>query len=233
MATFDYEVNDLFQINTAIAESVTAFPNIGTANSAITVTQTIEAIRETPNITEVTVSQSIVTGGDIGKAATDTLTITQKITGVLVYAGRGSSSSGGSAFVDPAAAIVYGNLATNTTVSFVHGATTITLRVPDWGDRDKYEVVRIQEESRDKTLIIYQDPIWPTTEILTLTFKFLSQTTIDSLLDFLADTNGAKVDYHDHFGRHWQGYILTPEAPVHQVGRNNFSITLEFQGTIQ
>ena len=120
MATFDYYLVDLFSIDTTLTQSVTAFPNSAANSSTITVSQTIEFTRETPNSSEVTVSQSISIAGDIGKTISDSLTITQQLTGVLIYAGRGGSSSGGSAFVDPAAEVIYGSLAKNTTVSFVN-----------------------------------------------------------------------------------------------------------------
>lgn len=224
-------IDNLFLVG-SVATQYIPNPLALSISSTIVVSQAIVADEIYDSEQSVAVAQSIVTGVDTVRTNEDTLTITQSVQGVLIYKNRTSGQTG-SAFLDPAAQVAYSNLVPAKTVSWTKGGTTVTLRAPDWGDRDKYEVVRVQEETRGKTLIVFQDSMWPKTETLSLTFSYMSQTDVNTLLDFLITTAGQAVTYIDHFGRTWIGYVLNPDAEVRQTSRSNRIITIDFQGVLQ
>ena len=96
------------------------------------------------------------------KAVTDTLTFNDSVTAYFQS----------QYFINPAIVVP----TDATTFRLVYGDTTVTLRKPDFGDTDNYEAFRIQRENRGGDLQIFQDPMWPTTEILDFKFSFLDPT---------------------------------------------------------
>ena len=120
--------------------------------------------------------------------------------------------------------------ASNRTVSFSYGGITLTLPKPDMGDGDKFDFTRINRRSRGNTLIIYRDPVWPKTRTLSLTFSWLNESQVYSILDFLELTLGKEIQYVDHREVTWNGFIMTPAAQLTQTSRPDLAITLDFQG---
>lgn len=106
---------------------------------------------------------------------------------------------------------------------------TLELRKPDFGDSDSYEPFRVSRRSRGGDLHVYQDPMWPTTEVLSFKFSYLDPTVAEDLLVFLKVTAGEEMTLIDHFGRTWQGFIITPAGEVVQEKRTTKTAAFKFQ----
>jgi hypothetical protein len=105
----------------------------------------------------------------------------------------------------------------------------LILRKPDFGDSDSYEPFRVSRESRGGDLQVYQDPMWPTTEVLSFKFSYLDPDVVEDLLVFLKATAGAEITLKDHFGRTWQGFVITPAGDVVQEKRTTKTAAFKFQ----
>lgn len=232
LSSTQYVLPDRLTLSQSVVTQFVPDPHRVSVTSSITVSTSMAEDDVYQFEQSASVSQTIVTGADSARTLDpDALNLTQSVQGIIVYNSRTSGQTG-SSYLDPAAKIAYQNLAPAKTVSFSQGGTTITLRAPDWGDRDKYEVVRVQEESRGRSLIVYQDSKWPKTEVLSLTFSYMTSSDVDNLLNFLMTNIGKSVTYVDHYGRTWTGYVLNPDAEVRQVTRSNRTISIDFQGTM-
>ena len=230
MFSFPRQPNDLFFISENVDYVYVDDPHKVLPEVNILVTQTIAfTITKSPAVNNIKITCVIVDNVDKSNIINHTLALTENTQVIIIRNGK-TSGHGGSSYVDPAAEVEYGNLTPAQTVTWTKGATAITLRAPSFGDKNKYEVVRVQRESRDKTLFVFQDPIWPKTESLSMTFTYMTEAQAISIMNFVRDTLGQRVDYYDQYGRHWSGYITNPDAELTQVGRKNWSISLEFQG---
>lgn len=109
--------------------------------------------------------------------------------------------------------------------------TTIYLRGPDLGNRDRLEFQRIKRETRGGTLIVWADPMWPKNERLVLGFSGLQEAEGQNLLDFIYLTLGKEIGLTDWEGNTWKVVTMTPSDPLVRNGRCNLSINLEFEIT--
>lgn len=199
----------------------------------ITVTSTIVNDQTRSTIMEAVVTQTIDFAIDPKRLIAQSLGFVEIIIARIVRkrAGTGSHSLS-SGTIDPPIQTYYDSLVRPAKVTFTYGITSVQIRAPKFKDKDKYEVYRVQNDSRGGDLIIFQDSLWPKTEILELEFDYLSETESISMLAFLKISLGKSITYIDHYGRTWHGFILTPDAKIVQKGRSNFSIKLNFQGTL-
>lgn len=109
-------------------------------------------------------------------------------------------------------------------------SVSIRLPRPEYGNIKKLDMTRINRRSRGGDLIVYSDSIWPKTKTLSLTFSWLSSKTVEELKQFFQQFLGKEIKYFDHLGFIWLGYIMSPAAQVIQQGRNDKTISIEFQG---
>jgi len=119
-----------------------------------------------------------------------------------------------------------------TPLVLVHGATTVTLVVPEIGESDSINVKRVQDQTRGGDTIIFRDPIWSITEIFKYKLTNLTRNRSQQLLRFFADTIGLSVQLTDHFGVVWNGIILTPDAQVVCTNDKNcgsYDVEFDFQ----
>jgi len=125
------------------------------------------------------------------------------------------------------------------TVSFqlVYPATgpvtdSVTLRSPNFGNKDRLSFNRVLRETRGGTLIVFADSIWPKVQTLVLNFSGLRTDQAQQLLAFLDTHLGEEVGVYDWEHRYWTGVITTPTDPVVQDGRDSFSASFEFEGEL-
>jgi hypothetical protein len=125
------------------------------------------------------------------------------------------------------------------TVSFqlVYPATgpitdSVTLRAPNFGNKDRLGFNRVLRETRGGTLIVFADPIWPKVQTLVLNFSGLRSDQAQQLLTFLDAHLGEEVGVYDWEHRYWTGVITTPGEPVVQDSRDSFSASFEFEGEL-
>lgn len=115
-------------------------------------------------------------------------------------------------------------------VVFSQGTTNIELPRPEIGNTERYDFTRINRRSRGGDLIVFRDEQWPKTKTLAITFNWLTENQKQDILSFMQTTVGQQVNFQDHYGNTWLGFIMTPANKVTQESRNNKSLSLEFQG---
>ena len=108
----------------------------------------------------------------------------------------------------------------------------VTLRAPEFGNKDKLTFNRVNRETRGGSLMVYANPMWPKTQTLALTFTGLKQTEVQDLLSFLNDHLGIEIGLIDWETRYWRGIITTTTNPVTEDSWNNYTVNLEFQGEL-
>ncbi len=106
---------------------------------------------------------------------------------------------------------------------------SLTLRTPNFGDRDRNQFNRINRESRGGSLTIFRDPKWPSQRSLVMDFSAIKDSEVDALLLFLENTLGQSVGFRDWQGREWTGIIVTPDAAVTRTGTDRNDIALELE----
>ena len=182
-----------------------------------------------------TVTDTIDFTLDVGRSVTDTLVIKDSVSYFMAS----------STWVNPAAPIPTppgnpgtpgfpwdpGNPRVAGKITLTFGSTTVNLRFPDFGDTDSYDPYRISRKSRGGDLQIFQDPMWPTTEVLSFKFSFLDPTDVSALIDFLKTSAGQSITLLDHFGRTWHGFIITPAGDVINDKRTTSTAAFKFQPT--
>lgn len=107
--------------------------------------------------------------------------------------------------------------------------TTLTLRTPNFGDRDRNQYNRIKRESRGGSLRVFRDPKWPQQRTLVLDFSGLKDDEIGKLILFLTVSIGQKVGLRDWRGEIWFGVIINPNTPVVRTGTNRNDVTIEME----
>lgn len=118
----------------------------------------------------------------------------------------------------------FGLLATGETLQ-----DELVLRAPRFGNREGVQTTRVNRETRNGTLIIYRDPIWPEYFQLTLEFGSLSETQGRGLLTFIESHLGLQIGIQDHEGRYWTGFITNPDEAVIQDGKARYSASLQIE----
>jgi hypothetical protein len=109
---------------------------------------------------------------------------------------------------------------------------SVTLRTPNFGNKDRLGFNRVLRETRGGTLIVFADPIWPKIQTLVLNFSGLTRDQAQALLTFLDAHLGEEVGVYDWEHRYWTGVITTPTDPMVQDGRASFSASFEFEGEL-
>lgn len=107
------------------------------------------------------------------------------------------------------------------------GNDILTLRLPELGNRDRLDFMRIKRTTRGGTLIVFADPIWPKIQHMQLDFIALSENESQDILTFIENTLGQEIVIYDWVGRNWYGFITNPDTSITRDGRDMFSIALE------
>lgn len=118
------------------------------------------------------------------------------------------------------------------TYPFVSPTTTLVLRNPDWGNRNRLNFSRIYRETRGGTLIVFGDPTWPKQQTLEVQVEALTATQFANLKTFLSASLGQLIGLLDWENRQWKGIILNPDTALIQNGRQNRSVSFQFQGIL-
>ena len=109
---------------------------------------------------------------------------------------------------------------------------SVTLRTPNFGNKDRLGFNRVLRETRGGTLIVFADPIWPKIQTLVLSFSGLAQRTSPAVARLPGAHLGEEVGLFDWEHRYWTGVITAPTEPVVQDGKDSFSASFEFEGEL-
>ncbi len=114
----------------------------------------------------------------------------------------------------PAPTIVQQNL-----VTLTHGMTTVSLPSPQFNNVESVALTRISRETRDRTLKVFSDSIWPTLHSFEWEFIGLTQAQRDDLIAFIQSTLGLPITVVDYESRSWNALITVIDIPFTQTGR--------------
>ena len=103
---------------------------------------------------------------------------------------------------------------------------------PNLGNRDRISPVRVNVQSRGGSLIIFHDPIWPTTETKLYTFSNMKREMAHALLEWLCEKIGQEIRLIDHENRLWRGIITQPGDPIVEDRRGRYTGSFEFEGEL-
>lgn len=116
------------------------------------------------------------------------------------------------------------------TVRFTYQGVNYDFRRPIIGNTDELSFQRVNRRTRGGDLVLFRDPDWPKTEVLSLTFDFDTDAEAHRLLNFIKASIGTNMTYRDHENRVWSGVIQNPDAEIVQIGRFSFRLTVLFEG---
>jgi hypothetical protein len=116
-------------------------------------------------------------------------------------------------------------------VSQCSATSSLTLRTPNFGDRDRQGYDIINRESRGGTLQIFRDDDWPSQRVLALDVSGLKETEATQFLTFLNTTVGREVGFRDWNGRNWKGIIVDPESPIIRTRDDRIDVSIEIEVT--
>lgn len=116
------------------------------------------------------------------------------------------------------------------------GLATDTLEIPrspELGNIDRFQMDRINRETRGGTLLVYADPIWPKITTLVLRFSSLNPDVAYALMTFMEDHIGEEIKVIDWEDRAWKGVITNPQDPVTEDSPGSFTASFELEGERQ
>ena len=113
------------------------------------------------------------------------------------------------------------------TVEFTYNTTVLTIRCPEFGNRDKLQYQRINRESRGGTLIVFADPIWPDQQTLLLDFYGLSEVEAQSILDFIIESLGKQFRFLDWESQTWLCVSTSSDNVLVRNSKSGCSVSLE------
>ena len=121
------------------------------------------------------------------------------------------------------------------TITLAHPWTnpsnTITLRVPELGNKNVVELQRINRKTRGGTLIVWSDPQWPKNEKLMVEIKAMIEAKVAELVVFIALTLGQEFGYTDWENNTYKVVLLNPDTAIQRDGTCKLSANLEFEVT--
>lgn len=225
----------------------------GSATSTLTLTQ--QAYRRFFASDVITLVGSA--SGSVAKPMSDLLTLTDTVQKIFVFVRPMADSLGitdsAAAYLDqhgilcqyhpfigagpgPTIAATMPTLGSATltlTYPFVSPTTAVVLRNPQFGNVDRLSFDRINRETRGGTLIMFALSKWPKQQTMNVTVTALKRSQKDALLDLLNLSVGQDIGLLDHENRQWRGIVLTPDAVVNNDSRGGYTVTFEFEGSLQ
>lgn len=119
------------------------------------------------------------------------------------------------------------------TFPYVSPTTTVTIRVPKFGNTHTTSKHTIVRQSRGKQLLIGRPTTFPTIEVLKLDHEALTESLARSFLAFAALSAGEEIGLRDQECRQWRGVIISPEVKMEQEGIGcQFTSGYEFRGVL-
>jgi len=111
-------------------------------------------------------------------------------------------------------------------------STTVSIRAPQFGNRDRNAYTRVNRETRGGQLIVYADPTWPQVRTMAVTITGLTKTEVDEVQSLFYNHLGQLIGITDWEGYEWEGVVIDPEQPAVQDGKERWTITFQFEGEI-
>lgn len=229
-----HELGRVFDESTSnILDLVQVAERVFSAANILDLVQTVVVFNPREAENTIALTQALSFLAEFARAASNTLNLVQTV-GVrfdtiseCLYDPQ--VGTGGISTITP----TFGTATLTLTHPFVTPTTTLVLTNPNFGNTEGFQFSRINRESRGGALLIFRDPTWPERIVLTITVDFLKEAQKASLLQFFEDSLGTEIGLLDNENRQWKGIVVNPDAEVTQIGKDNYSVTFEFEGEIQ
>ena len=111
------------------------------------------------------------------------------------------------------------------------GLTTITPRLPAFGDQISVDPYRVLNISRGRKLIPHRTKNAPAPRTLTFTVPVTDAGDYDELITWLEANLGRQVTIDDGCNFRWTGVCLEPSVEQTQTGRSTWNVTISIRGT--
>lgn len=120
------------------------------------------------------------------------------------------------------------------TYPYTSPTTTISLPNPQLGNTETYKHQRVANRTRNGKLILFDKSYWPKFTSLKYSFRALTESNKTDITNFVALSLANEIGILDYESRQWRGFIISPNAPVSDVGRIgcNYTWDIEFQGVL-
>jgi hypothetical protein len=119
---------------------------------------------------------------------------------------------------------------TRDNIKYYLGDTELILKNPQYGDTELIVKKRQTINTRGLRLRTYRRTIWPAYRQLSYEFVGLCESDKTKILGFIKDTQGLEINLLDYNDRVWTGVISNPDLKVTQLGLENYTTTIEFEG---
>ena len=110
--------------------------------------------------------------------------------------------------------------------------TTVNIRPPGFGNRDRNAYTRINRETRGGHLIVFADPTWVNKRSIHVTLTGLKRSDIDNIQNLFYTYLGKLIGLTDWEGNEWEGVITDPDQPVTHDSKHNWTVSFTFEGEI-
>lgn len=110
--------------------------------------------------------------------------------------------------------------------------SSVSLKAPNLGNKDRLAFNRISRETRGGTVIVFADPDWPKIQTQVVQFSGLLRVEAQALLAFIEDHLGEEVGMIDWEHRYWRGIITVPDEPVVEDRFDSFTASFQFEGEL-
>lgn len=117
------------------------------------------------------------------------------------------------------------------TYPYVTPTTTLVMKNPTFNNSDSLRFRILDNKTRGGDRILFGDPKWSKTEVLSLTVENICTPEIDTYIDFLNDSLGKEVGLLDWEDRQWRGVIIAPESEIRKT-TGGYAVTIVFQGQL-
>lgn len=225
-ASFAQHAGRVFEQSVSDTISLTAdVSQVQAETSTITFVSTATGTAGRPAENVLALVQSVAIGGNWTRVLTSTLNLlsqvsVSKIDGTIAEQYRGTTPP---------------NLSYQTltlTYPFVSPTLTLVLRNPEFQNIERLENVRIARQTRGGHRILFADPQWPRWRTLELDMRGLKDTDVPSLRSFLISSLGKEIGLLDWENRQWRGILTNPDAEITQTSRDQFAVSLTFEGEL-
>lgn len=118
------------------------------------------------------------------------------------------------------------------TFPFVSPTTTLTLRNPELGNQDTYQMRRIVNKTRGNTVRWLREQDWPKGVVRRMVFRGISRTLADQFRTFVYVSAGKLIGLLDYESIQWSGLITNPSEPIVEESRDcGYTFTISFEGS--
>lgn len=231
--------------NVVTTMNLTDLAYMSFVDQVITFVQTASAGRD-PGVEIQTISftQTLTTGGTFRRTIVDDIGISHSLTyfedtpcnrkNYTPFIGDGGSDAPPARLTDPQFDTSPGDAERFLLYYPARGArsTTVSIRAPQFGDRDRNAYTRVNRETRGGRLVVYSDPTWPQTRTMAVTIIGLTKVEVDEIQDLFYSHLGQLIGITDWEGYEWEGVVTDPEQPAVHDGKRGWTVTFQFEGAI-